>query len=76
MQCHITKQLVHSLMVYIRISQPLKVMFTEANRGEHHFSQVENLDVNLKRMHYLCNVSPTMSNTWPFKLFYKMYLDQ
>ena len=27
-QCHITKQLVHSFSVNIRISQPLEVMFT------------------------------------------------
>ena len=29
-QCHSTKQLVHSFEVNIRISQPLKVMFTSA----------------------------------------------
>ena len=29
-QCHITKQLVHSFSVNIRISQPSKVMFTSA----------------------------------------------
>ena len=29
-QCHITKQLMHSFMVNIRISQPSKVMFTSA----------------------------------------------
>ena len=29
-QCHITKQLVHSFLVNIRISQPSKVMFTSA----------------------------------------------
>ena len=30
-QCHITKQLVHSFSINIRISQPLKVMFTSAS---------------------------------------------
>ena len=30
-QCHITKQLVHSFSVNIRISQPFKVMFTSAS---------------------------------------------
>ena len=30
-QCHITKQLVHSFSVNIRISQPSKVMFTSAS---------------------------------------------
>ena len=30
-QCHITKQLVHSFEVNIRISQPSKVMFTSAS---------------------------------------------
>ena len=51
-QCHITKQLVHSFSVNIRISQPSKVMFTSA------FASVNitvlgstNPDDNLKRMH-------------------------
>ena len=30
-QCHITKQLVHSFLVNIRISQPSKAMFTSAS---------------------------------------------
>ena len=30
-QCHITKQLVHSFSVNIRISHPSKAMFTEAS---------------------------------------------
>ena len=30
-QCHITKQLMHSFSDNIRISQPLKVMFTSAS---------------------------------------------
>ena len=30
-QCHITKQLVHSFSVNIKISQPSKVMFTSAS---------------------------------------------
>ena len=30
-QCHITKQLVHSFSVNIRISQASKVMFTSAS---------------------------------------------
>ena len=46
-QCHITKQLVHSFLVNIRISQPSKVMFTILG--------LKNPDVNLKRMHQLYN---------------------
>ena len=46
-QCHITKQLVHSFSVNIRISQPSKVMFTVLG--------LTNPDVNLKRMHQLYN---------------------
>ena len=45
-QCHITKQLVHSFLVNIRISQPSKVMFTKA---------LIDPDVNQKRMHQLYN---------------------
>ena len=44
----ITKQLVHSFSVNIRISQPSKVMFTEA---------LTKPDVNLRRMHQLYNDS-------------------
>ena len=40
-QCHITKQLVHSFLVNIRISQPWKVMFTSASPHEHHYSRVD-----------------------------------
>ena len=50
----------HSFSVNIRISQPSKVMFTEANLG---FAPVNitvlgltNPDVNFKRMHQLYNV--------------------
>ena len=48
MQCHITKQLVHSFEVNIRISQPSKVMNITILR-------LTNSDVNLKRMHQLYN---------------------
>ena len=47
-QSHITKQLVHSFLVNIRISQPSKVMFTVLG--------LRNPDVNFKRMHQLYNV--------------------
>ena len=46
MQCHITKQLMHSLPVNIRISQPSKVMNIT-------FLRLTNPDVNLKRVHQL-----------------------
>ena len=53
---HITKQLMHSFEVNIRICQPEKVMSTEALRlGGHHFLGLTNPDVNLKRMHQLYN---------------------
>ena len=64
---HITKQLMHSFEVNIRICQPSKVVFTSASPrwtslsrvdkswwlrlGEHHFLGLTNPDVNLKRMH-------------------------
>ena len=47
-QCHITKQLVHSFSVNIKISQPSKVMFTVFG--------LTNPDVNLKRMHQMYNI--------------------
>ena len=50
-QCHITKQLVHSFSVNIRISQSSKVMFTILG--------FTNPDVNLKRMHQLYNMMKT-----------------
>ena len=49
MQCHITKQLVHSFPVNIRISQPSKVMNITILR-------LTTPDVNLKRVHQLYNV--------------------
>ena len=53
-QCHITKQLVHSFSVNIRISQPSNVMFTEANASVNiTVLGLTNPDVNLKRMHQL-----------------------
>ena len=48
MKCHITKQLVHSFSVNIRISQPSKLMFTEVNIT---ILRLTNPDVSLKRMH-------------------------
>ena len=64
-QCHITKQLVHSYSVNIRITQPSKVMFTQANFASVNITVLENFasvnitvlgltnpDVNLKRMHH------------------------
>ena len=50
---HITKQLVHSFSVNIRISQPSKVMFTSVNIT---VLGLTNPDVNLKIMHQLYNV--------------------
>ena len=46
--CHLTKQLMHSFSVNIRISQTSKVMFTVVG--------LKNPVVNLKRMHLLYNV--------------------
>ena len=51
-QCHITKQLVHSFTVNIRISPPWKVMFTEVNIT---VLGLTNPDDNGKRMHQLYN---------------------
>ena len=45
-QCHITKQLVHSFSVNIRISQPSKVMYIT-------ILGLINPDVDPKRMHQL-----------------------
>ena len=60
MQCHITKQLVHSFLVNIRISQPSKVMFTSV--------ELTNLDVNLKRMHQFYNVGKSCTSRNFFKM--------
>ena len=57
-QCHITKQLVHSVLVNIRISQPSIVMFTVLG--------LTNPDVNLKRMHQLYNVKHNASKFYTF----------
>ena len=51
-QCHITKQLVNSFSVIIRISErPPRLCL-----GGHHFLGLTKPDVNLKRMHQLYNV--------------------
>ena len=56
MQCPITKQLVHSFSVKIRIRQPSKVMFTSASpRVNITILRLTNPDVDLKRMHQLYN---------------------
>ena len=67
-QCHITKQLVHSFSVNIRISQPSKVMSTSASPrwtslrlGGHQCRGLTNPDVNRKRMHQLYNVAKKYS---------------
>ena len=56
-QCHITKQLMHSFSVNIRISQPFE---NDVHLG---FASVKitvlgltNPDVNLKKMHQLYNI--------------------
>ena len=64
-QCHITKQLMHSFEVNIRICQPLKVMFTSMNIT---ILGLTNPDVNLKRMHYLYNVSSNRAERLPLLL--------
>ena len=50
MQCHITKQLMHSFLVNIRISEPSKV---EVNIT---ILRLTKPDVNLKRTRHLYNV--------------------
>ena len=54
-QCHITKQLVHSFSVNIRISQPSKVMYIGFASMNITFLGLTNPDVNLKRMQQLYN---------------------
>ena len=51
-QFYITKQLMDSFSVNIRISQPTKVIRLDG----HHFLGLTNPDVNLKRLHQLYNV--------------------
>ena len=53
MQCHTTKQLVHSFPVNTRISQPSKMMFTSVYIT---VLGLTNAPVNLKRMRQLYDI--------------------
>ena len=64
---HITKQLMHSFEVNIRICQPSKVLRLGGHHirlGGHHFLGLTNPDVNLKRMHQLYNVINMRRQCW------------